>query len=70
MTGHKRLAEVRAELEGALGAGPAGTGEVAESLRRFLAAGTKGKSTPQQKKRRPAGPKPPVTPESPAPPGR
>lgn len=39
MTGRKTLGEVRAELEAALGAGPAGDGEVAESLRRFLAAG-------------------------------
>jgi hypothetical protein len=39
MTGRKTLAEVRAELEAALGAGPAGGGEIAESLRRFLAAG-------------------------------
>jgi hypothetical protein len=40
MIGHKKLSEVRAELEAALGGGPPGTGEVAESLRRFLAAGT------------------------------
>jgi len=36
MTGHKTLAQVRAELEAALGAGPTGGSEVAESLRRFL----------------------------------
>lgn len=39
MIGRKTPAEVRAELEAALGAGPAGEGEVAESLRRFLSAG-------------------------------
>lgn len=39
MTGGKTLGQVRAELEAALGAGPAGAGEVAESLRQFLAAG-------------------------------
>jgi hypothetical protein len=45
MTGRKTLGEVQAELEAALGAGPAGEGQVAESLRRFLAAGAgKGKS--------------------------
>lgn len=38
MTGRKTLSEVRVELEAALGAGPTGDGEVAESLRRFLAA--------------------------------
>jgi hypothetical protein len=48
MTGRKTLGEVRAELEAALGAGPAGDGEVAESLRRFLAAGSGGQSTPNQ----------------------
>ena len=37
MTGRKTLAQVRAELEAALGTGPAGKGEVVESLRRFLA---------------------------------
>ena len=41
MMGRKTLAEVRAELEAALAQGPAGSGEVAESLRRFLAGGTK-----------------------------
>jgi hypothetical protein len=46
MTGRKTLSEIRAELEAAFGAGPAGDDEVAESLRRFLAAGRKGKSTP------------------------
>ena len=40
MMGRKTLAEVRAELEAALGTAPAGDGQVAESLRRFLAAGT------------------------------
>jgi len=48
MTGRKTLREVRAELEAALGAGPAGDDEVAESLRRFLAAGRNGKGTPNQ----------------------
>ncbi len=39
MMGHKTLAEIRAELEAALGHGsalPSGQGDVAESLRRFL----------------------------------
>ena len=48
MTGRKTLKEVRAELEAALGAGPAGDTEVAESLRRFLATGPKRKGTPNQ----------------------
>jgi hypothetical protein len=48
MTGRKTLKEIRAELEAALGAGPAGDTEVAESLRRFLAAGGKPKGTPDQ----------------------
>jgi len=48
MTGRKTLKKVRAELEAAFGAGPAGDDEVAESLRRFLAAGRKGKGTPNQ----------------------
>jgi len=48
MTGRKSLSQVRAELEAALGSGPAGDTEVAESLRRFLAAGRKGKGTPNQ----------------------
>lgn len=38
MTGRKKLADVRAALEAAVGAGPAGEGEVAAALRRFLAA--------------------------------
>lgn len=48
MTGRKTLREVRAELEAALGAGPAGDDEVAESLRRFLAAGRKRKGVPNK----------------------
>ncbi len=48
MTGVKTLGQVRAELEAALGAGPAGQGEVAESLRRFLAAGSGGAVVPDQ----------------------
>ena len=48
MTGRKTLKEVQAELEAALGAGPAGDTEVAESLRRFLATGRKHKGTPNQ----------------------
>lgn len=39
MMGHKTLAEIRAELESALGHGsalPSGRGDVVESLRRFL----------------------------------
>ena len=46
MTGRKTLGEVRAELEAALGTAPAGEGQVAESLRRFLAAGTGKGGTP------------------------
>ena len=41
MTGRKTLGEVRAELEAALGTGPPGESPVAESLRRFLAAGAR-----------------------------
>jgi hypothetical protein len=37
MTGRKTLAEVRAELKATLGSGPAGSDELAKSLRRFLA---------------------------------
>jgi hypothetical protein len=48
MTGRKKLKEVREELEAALGAGPAGDTEVAESLRRFLSAGRKRNGTPNQ----------------------
>jgi hypothetical protein len=48
MTGRKTLSEVRAELEAALGAGPTGDSEVAESLRRFLAAGRERKGAPNQ----------------------
>ncbi|HEX3146683.1 MAG TPA: hypothetical protein VHR66_01190 [Gemmataceae bacterium] len=48
MTGRKSLDKIRDELEAALGAGPAGDGEVAESLRRFLAAGLKRQGTPKQ----------------------
>jgi uncharacterized Ntn-hydrolase superfamily protein len=39
MIGRKTLSQVRKELESALGQGPSGEGEVAEALRRFLAAG-------------------------------
>ena len=39
MIGRKTLGEVRAELEAAMGKGPTGHGQVAESLQRFLAAG-------------------------------
>ncbi|HEX8200153.1 MAG TPA: hypothetical protein VF590_06670 [Isosphaeraceae bacterium] len=46
MIGRKTLGQVRAELESALSEGPAGEGEVAESLRRFLAAGAGGGGTP------------------------
>ncbi len=38
MTGRKTLAEVRAELEAALRAGPTDDSDIAKSLRRFLAA--------------------------------
>lgn len=48
MTGRKTLREVRKELEAALGAGPAGDGEVAECLRRFLAASSEAQSEPDQ----------------------
>ncbi len=48
MTGRKTLREVRAELEAALGAGPAGDTEMAQSLRRFLAMGRKRKGMPKQ----------------------
>ena len=37
MMGRKTLADVRAELEVAFSTGPGGEGEVAQSLRRFLA---------------------------------
>lgn len=53
MTGRKTLAEVRAVLEAAVGAGPVGGGEVTAALRRFLAAGP---GTPT------AGPTPPAPP--------
>jgi hypothetical protein len=53
MTGRKTLREVRAELESALAAGPAGEGDVAEALRRFLAAGRGGR--PNQSLPRTAG---------------
>ena len=46
MIGRKTLGEVRRELEAALGKGPAGEGEVAESLRRFLTAGAGQGGTP------------------------
>jgi len=48
MTGRKTLDKIRDELEAALGAGPAGSSEVAESLRRFLATGPKRQGTPNQ----------------------
>jgi hypothetical protein len=48
MTGRKSLSEVRSELEAAFGSGPTGDDEVAESLRRFLAAGRNRKGTPNQ----------------------
>lgn len=57
MTGRKTLSEVRAELEAALGAGPAGDSPVAESLRRFLAAGLKRKGTSDQTRHRTIGAK-------------
>ncbi len=37
MTGRKKLKEIRAELETALGAGPTGASPVRDALRRFLA---------------------------------
>jgi hypothetical protein len=55
MTGRKTLREVRAELESALGAGPAGGGQVAEALRRFLAAGSESGGTRQPAPHRTAG---------------
>jgi hypothetical protein len=48
MIGRKTLGEVRAELEAALSKGPTGDGQVAESLRRFLAAGPDTIRTPNQ----------------------
>lgn len=48
MTGRKTLDKIRDELEAALGAGPSGDTEVAESLRRFLAAAKNRKGTPNQ----------------------
>ena len=53
MMGRKTLGQVRAELEAALGEGPAGGGEVAESLRRFLAAGAGEGGTPDPSLQRP-----------------
>ncbi len=47
MIGRKTLAEVRRDLEAALCEGPAGEGEVVESLRRFLAAGPNRGGTPK-----------------------
>jgi hypothetical protein len=44
MTGRKTLGEVRAELESALGSGPAGDSQVVKALRQFLAGAKKGKS--------------------------
>jgi hypothetical protein len=38
MTGRKKLSEIRAELEAALGSAPIGEGDVVEALRRFVAA--------------------------------
>ncbi len=58
MTGVKTLEQVRAELEAALGAGPTGKGEVAESLRRFLAAGTAADVTSHQPPTQTGTPKP------------
>lgn len=54
MIGRKTLSEVRAELEAALGSGPTGDSEVAESLRRFLAAERKATGA-RSKRLRPAG---------------
>jgi hypothetical protein len=60
MMGRKTLGEVRAELEAALGVGPIGGGEPAESLRRFLAAGTGQTDAP------PGLPSRPIQPAAPA----
>ncbi len=46
MMGRKTLGEVRAELEEALGAGPAGDSQVQESLRRFLSADRSSRDVP------------------------
>lgn len=56
MTGRKTLAEVRAELEAALGGGPKGDGVVADSLRRFLAAGRDQTETPPRPTPQPKSP--------------
>lgn len=57
MTGGKKLAQVRAELEAALGPGPNGEGVVAESLRRFLASGKSPANPPQARSPRSNRPK-------------
>jgi hypothetical protein len=54
MTGGKTLTQVRAELEAALGSGPTGGSEVAEALRRFLAAGS-GKTAAPDRTMPPSG---------------
>jgi hypothetical protein len=65
MTGRKTLSEVRAELEAALGAGPAGATPVAEALRRFLANGTHKNESPKKSRHRTKGI--PATPREPGP---
>jgi hypothetical protein len=50
MMGRKTLAEVRAELKAAVGAGPSGESEVAKSLRRFLTADEQGPDARSQEK--------------------
>jgi hypothetical protein len=47
MTGRKKLKEIRAELESALGAGPTGGSPVREALRRFI-TGNGEEKTPLQ----------------------
>jgi len=54
MIGKKSLAEIRAELEAALGKGPDGDSSVAQSLRRFL-AGKSGKGKGSKKSKRKPG---------------
>lgn len=58
MTDRKTLDQIRQELEAALGAGPAGNSEVAESLRRFLATGQKRQGTPNEPLHPPGGASP------------
>lgn len=64
MTGRKTLREIRAELEAAVGTGPPGGGDVAESLRRFLASKPGDRETPNQPLQPTGGPLPRHRPKS------